>query len=37
MYWAVESNLVADLLQGGPPTDFDAADLADLKTIHDGG
>jgi hypothetical protein len=37
MYWAVESDLVADLLQGGPPRDFDDADLADLKTIHDGG
>ena len=36
MYWAVESDLVADLLQGGPPRDFDSADLADLKTIHDG-
>ena len=35
MYWAVESDLVADLLQGGPPRDFDDADLADLKTIHD--
>ena len=37
MYWAVESNLVADLLQGGPPTDFDSADLADLQTIRNGG
>src|SRR5438067_2409346 len=37
MYWAVESDLVADLLQGGPPQNFDAADLADLKTIHDSG
>ncbi|MEY2404672.1 MAG: hypothetical protein QOD38_2223 [Acidimicrobiaceae bacterium] len=34
MYWAVESNLVADLLQGGPPKDFDSADLADLQTIR---
>lgn len=37
MYWAVESDLVADLLQGGPPREFDDADLADLKTIRDGG
>ena len=37
MYWAVESNLVADLLQGGPPKDFDSADLADLQTIRDSG
>jgi hypothetical protein len=37
MYWAVESNLVADLLQGGPPKDFDSADLADLQTIRNGG
>jgi hypothetical protein len=37
MYWAVESNLVADLLQGGPPKDFDRADLADLQTIRNGG
>jgi hypothetical protein len=37
MYWAVESNVVADLLQGGPPKDFDSADLADLQTIHNSG
>ena len=37
MYWAVESDLVADLLGSGPPRDFDDADLADLQTIHDGG
>ena len=37
MYWAVESNLVADLLQGGPPKDFDAEDLADLETIRNSG
>jgi hypothetical protein len=36
MYWAVESSLVADLLSGGPPQDFDSADLADLATIRDG-
>jgi hypothetical protein len=36
MYWAVESNLVADLLQGGPPKDFDSTDLADLQTIRNG-
>jgi hypothetical protein len=37
MFWAVESNLVADLLQGGPPKDFDTADLADLETIRSSG
>jgi hypothetical protein len=37
MYWAVESNVVADLLQGGPPDEFDSADLADLETIRNGG
>jgi hypothetical protein len=37
MFWAVESNLVADLLQGGPPKDFDRADLADLQTIRNSG
>lgn len=36
MYWAVESTLVADVLQGGPPRDFDQADLADLARIRDG-
>jgi hypothetical protein len=36
MYWAVESSLVGDLLTGGPPQDFDAADLADLATIKGG-
>jgi hypothetical protein len=36
MYWAVESSLVTDLLTGGPPRDFDSADLADLKTIRNG-
>jgi hypothetical protein len=33
MYWAVESSLVTDVLQGGPPKDFDDADRADLATI----
>ncbi|MEY2434239.1 MAG: hypothetical protein QOC92_3964, partial [Acidimicrobiaceae bacterium] len=37
MFWAVESSLVADLLQGGPPKDFDSADLADLQTIRNSG
>jgi hypothetical protein len=36
MYWAVESSVVGDLLTGGPPQDFDAADLADLATIRAG-
>ncbi|WP_436795951.1 hypothetical protein [Actinospongicola halichondriae] len=33
MYYAVESTLVGDLLTGGPPTDFDEADIADLRAI----
>ena len=37
MYWAVESDLVANLLQGGPPRDFDSEDMADLETIHNSG
>jgi hypothetical protein len=36
MYWAVESTLVGDLLTGGPPQDFDAQDLADLRRIAAG-
>lgn len=36
MYWAVESSLVGDVLTGGPPRDFDAADLADLARIRAG-
>jgi hypothetical protein len=36
MYWAVESSLVGDILKGGPPQEFDAADLADLATIKGG-
>jgi hypothetical protein len=36
MYWAVESSLVGDLLTGGPPQDFDPADLADLAAIRRG-
>ena len=37
MYWAVESDIVAQLLQGGPPREFDSADLADLATIRTSG
>lgn len=36
MYWAVESTVVTDLLSGGPPRDFDAADRADLAEIRGG-
>lgn len=36
MYHAVESTLLGTLLSGGPPRDFDAADLADLAAIRDG-
>jgi hypothetical protein len=34
MYWAVETDVVGDLLTGGPPVEFDAADLADLAAIR---
>lgn len=37
MYWAVETtDLVTAFGQGGPPRNFDAADLADLANIRDG-
>lgn len=36
MYFAVESTLVGRLLNGGPPTEFDAEDLADLAAIRQG-
>lgn len=36
MYWAVESTLVADVLTGGPPREFDAQDLQDLARIRSG-
>jgi hypothetical protein len=36
MYWAVETDVVGDLLTGGPPVEFDAADLADLAAIRGG-
>lgn len=34
MFWAVESSLVGDVLTGGPPTEFDDADRADLDRIR---
>lgn len=36
MYWAVESSLVATVLRGGPPTDFDDDDRADLAALRNG-
>ena len=36
MYWAIESGLVSDILNGGPPWDYDADDLADLAAIRAG-
>jgi hypothetical protein len=35
MYWAVESSTVTSVLSGGPPSDFDSNDRADLH--HAGG
>jgi hypothetical protein len=37
MYWAIESSLVAQVLGGPPPVDFDDADRADLSAIRAGG
>lgn len=34
MYWQVESDLIAQLLDGGIPRDFDSDDLADLASIR---
>lgn len=34
MYWAVESDLIGAILGANPPTEFDAADLADLAAIR---
>jgi hypothetical protein len=36
MYYAVESTLVGSILDGGPPTELDAADRADLAAIRRG-
>ena len=36
MYWAVESDVVAQVLGGPPPVNFDAADQATLRKIHAG-
>lgn len=36
MFWAVESSLVGQVLNGPPPKDFDAADLADLRALREG-
>lgn len=36
MYWAVESDLVSQVLGGPPPVDFDDADRADLAAIRNG-
>jgi hypothetical protein len=34
MFWAVESDLIGQVLGGGVPTDFDAQDRADLARIR---
>jgi hypothetical protein len=36
MYWAVESDLVGQVLDGPPPVAFDGADQSDLQRIHAG-
>jgi hypothetical protein len=37
MYWAVESDLIGQVLGADPPNEFDADDLADLAAIRSGG
>lgn len=34
MFWAVESDLISQVLGGSPPNEFDADDRADLATIR---
>lgn len=36
MYYAVESTVLGSVLRGGPPRDFDQADLDDLARIRNG-
>lgn len=36
MFWAVETDLIGQVLGGGPPTSFDEADRRDLATIAAG-
>ncbi|HVF31977.1 MAG TPA: hypothetical protein VM933_02970 [Acidimicrobiales bacterium] len=36
MYWAVETDLIGQVLSGPPPREFDEADLADLRALRDG-
>jgi hypothetical protein len=36
MYWAVESDLIGQVISGPPPRRFDAADRADLQALRDG-
>lgn len=37
MYWAIESDVVSQVIDGSLPVDFDDADRADLATIRNGG
>jgi hypothetical protein len=37
MYWAIESDVVIEVLSGPPPTDFDDADRRDVDTLRRGG
>lgn len=36
MYWAVEDVSIRNILGGGPPSDFDDADRADLEMLKRG-
>jgi hypothetical protein len=37
MYWAIDSDLVTQVLDGAPATDYDQEDRADLATLRSGG
>ncbi|HLF98965.1 MAG TPA: hypothetical protein VI916_00715 [Acidimicrobiia bacterium] len=37
MFWAVESTLVGDVFEGGPPRDFDADDEQEMEAIRQSG
>jgi hypothetical protein len=36
MYWRVDQLTVSSVLEGGPPSDYDTNDRADLQAIHEG-
>lgn len=36
MHWAVESTVVGDVFEGGPPRDFDTDDEQEMQAIRTG-